>query len=420
MTAGNPNHEIDGWEEFLRPKNAVNNQYQYDNSGNWSEFFSDFAASSGTHVTPESAKRLAAVYACRNLIAGVIASMPCDTYEQAKDGTRKQFFHDYWWLLNERAYGTVTSSSFWEFMVSSMLMRGDGISQIERDRLGTIKALMPIPRECVEYKPRNGELIYLINDGISKKGLIQEDVLHFPNFCFDGRKSESVIQQAARQAIGTGLAADEFSGEWFANGANPSTVVQYPSGATLTKDQQKDLRQQIEDRHTGKGKRHKPLLLVNGGVLNSVTLSPEDSQLLETRNFQVIEVARAFGVPPHMIGAPVTSAYGTGLEQISKGLHQYTINPHTKRFAQEINHKFWPRNAKYYAAFDRSQLIEGDSKAQAEYYGKALGGPGAQGWMTINEVRRKQNLPPIEGGDKIIIATGPAQKPQQQSDGTQP
>lgn len=419
MTAGNPNHEIDGWEEFLRPKNAVNNQYQYDNSSNWSEFFSDFAASSGTYVTPETANRFAAVYACRNLIAGTIACMPCDTYEQQKNGTRSQFYHDYWWLLNESPCSAFTSCSFWEFMVSSMLMRGDGIAHIERDRMGTIKQLTPIPRECVQYKNKSGELIFLVNDGISKKGLVQEDVLHFPNSCFDGFRSESVIQHAARQAIGTGLAADEFSGEWFLNGANPSTVVQYPAGATLTKDQQRDLRQQIEDRHTGKGKRHKPLLLQNGGTLSSVSLSPEDSQLLETRNFQVIDVARAFGVPPHLIGAPVTSAYGTGLEQINKGFNGSTINPHTTRFGQEINRKFWPRNTKYFAAFDSSQLTEGDSEAQAEYYAKALGGPGAQGWMTINEVRRKKNLPPIEGGDKLIMATSPAQPPQKQSDGTQ-
>lgn len=139
-------------------------------------------------------------------------------------------------------------------------------------------------------------------------------------------------------------------------------------------------------------------MLVNGGKLTTVSLSAEDAQLLETRKFQVIEIARAFGVPPHMIGeTSASTSWGSGIEQMSIGYVRYTLGPHLTRIEQELNRKLWPRSQKYFVEFNRDGLLSGDSKTEAEVFGKALGGPGAQGWMTINEVRRIKNLPPLEG-----------------------
>jgi HK97 family phage portal protein len=303
-------------------------------------------------------------------------------------------------------------------MISNLLLRGDGLAEIIRNRQGVPVGFMPLPRECVKIDRRGNELVYYISDGVSKPyGRVQDDILHFPGFGFSGTCGESVIKNAARNAIGSAIAADEYSGEYFANGANPSVVVQYPEGVS-PKDEQLDyLRKQLEDRTTGQGKRHKPLLLVNGGSLNPVSLSAEDSQLLQTRQFQVVDIARAFGVPPHMLGEQST-VWGSGLEQISGGFVRYTMNPYLSRIEQELNRKLWPRSQKYFVEFNREGLLAGDSKAEAEYFAKALGGPGTQGWMSVDEVRRVKNLPP-DGNPKMsrVIEAGakPVTQPEEKA-----
>lgn len=362
----------------------------------WTDFYTA-PSSAGVSVTSESAKRSAAVSACVRLIAGSVALLPLPVYERKAEG-RSRVDHDVWWLLNESPYPTITACSFWEWMLSSSLLRPDGLAQIQRNRQGGIKGFMPLPRECVTIKKTDNQLVYLVNDGISKYGLHQDDVLHFPGFGFNGVQGESVIQFAARQAIGTSLAADQYSGEFFSNGVTPSTVITYPQGVSPTKPQQDELRTQFEEKHSGAGNRHKPLLLVNGGKAESVSMTAEDAQLLETRKFQVVEIARAFGVPPHMIGeTSASTSWGSGIEQMSIGYVRYTLGPHLCRIEQELNRKLWPRSLKYFVEFNRDGLLAGDSKTESEVFGKALGGPGAQGWMSINEVRRIKNLEPLEG-----------------------
>lgn len=372
----------------------------------WAEFFGVQSASSGVAVTVESAKRSAAVYSCVRLIAGAVALLPIPVYERTADGGRKPIEHPLWWMLNESPYPTLTACSFWEWMLASSLLRGDGIAQILRDRNGTPTGFMPIPRQCVEVEERDGRLVYFVSDGLTTYGLFDHDVLHFPGFGFDGCKGESVIRYAAKQAVGTALAADDYAGEFFANGASPSIALSYPQGVAPTEAQQNHLRDQFTERYTGKGNRHRPLLLVNGGSVEAISLSAEDAQLLETRKFQVIEIARAFGVPPHMIGeTSASTSWGSGIEQMSIGFVRYTLGPHLRRIEQELNRKLWPRSPKYFVEFNRDGLLAGDSKTESEVISKSLGGPGAQGWRTVNEARRLKNLPPVPGGDALFITT---------------
>lgn len=370
----------------------------------WAEFFGVKPASSGVAVTVESSKRSAAVYSCVRLIAGAVALLPIPVYERTPDGGRSKVEHDLWWLLNESPYTTLTACSFWEWMLSSSLLRGDAFAQILRDRNGNITGFMPLPNGCVDVEERNGRLVYFVNDVRTAYGLFDHDVLHFPGFGFDGCRGESVIRYAARQAVGTALAADDYAGEFFANGAAPSIALTYPQGVAPTEAQQNHLREQFTDRYTGQGNRHKPLLLVNGGGVEQVSLSAEDAQLLETRKFQVIEIARAFGVPPHMIGeTSASTSWGSGIEQMSIGFVRYTLGPHLRRIEQELNRKLWPRSPRYFVEFNRDGLLAGDSKTESEVISKSLGGPGAQGWMTVNEARRLKNLPPVPGGDLLTM-----------------
>lgn len=410
----------------LRDEMGKLQNHTYTSMSEWSEYFGSVKTSSGAIVSQESAKRSAAVYACVRLIAGAVSLLPLPIYERTKDGSRKSVDHPLWWLLNESPYPSLTACSFWEWMLSSALMRGDGLAQIVRNQNGQPLNLMPLPRECVVIEKQGDSLVYFVNDGESKYGLFADDVLHFPGFGFNGVHGESVIKYAARQAIGTALSADEFAGEFFANGATPSMVLTYPAGVAPTAAQQEELRNQFTDKYTGTGNRQKPLLLVNGGTVQSVSLSAEDAQLLETRKFQVIEIARAFGVPPHMVGETTAStSWGSGIEQMSIGFVRYTLGPHLRRIEQELNRKLWPRSLRYFVEFNRAGLLAGDSQTEADVIAKSLGGPGAQGWMTVNEARRIKNLPPVDGGNTLYMTQGAQANEatptdQKQSEGTAP
>jgi HK97 family phage portal protein len=406
-------------EEIGQIKDSAKTWHEMDRS-QWADFFGANPSSSGVVVTTETAKRSAAVYACCRLIAGAVALLPLPIYERTEGGGRKKADHDLWWLLNESPYPTLTACSFWEWMISSMLLRGDGLAQIVRDRNGRPVRLMPLPRECVAIERVGDTLHYYVNDDGKYFGLQSEDVLHFPGFGFDGTKGESVIRYAARQAVGTALAADEFAGEFFSNGASPSMVITYPQGVAPSQDQQDQLRTQFTDRYVGHNNHHKPMLLVNGGDVKPVSLSAEDAQLLETRKFQVVEIARAFGAPPHMIGeTSASTSWGTGIEQMSIGFVRYTLGPHLRRIEQELNRKLWPRSTRFFTEFNRDGLLAGDSKTEAEVLGKSLGGPGTQGWMTVNEARRLKNLPAVDGGDELPLSVA-AKQPTPKAPEAQP
>lgn len=383
--------------------------WQDADSGLWSSF-GVVPSSAGMSVTPDSSKRSTAVYACVNLIAGTIGSTPVPVYERTSDGRKKVDGHELAALLNEQPCSSMTAASFWEWLISSLLLRGDGIAEIVRPSKNSTKisALVPLPRDQVVIsQDDNGRLVYSFSnaDASKKRGILQEDVLHFPGYGFNGTCGESVIKYAARQAVGTALAADEYAGGFFQRGASPSIAIEYPQGIAPKAEQAEFLRQQFDERYSGVGNSHRPLVLVNGGKISPISLTPEDSQLLQTRHFQVTDIARAFGVPPVLIGeSEKTSSWGSGIEQLLRAFLTFTLNPRLVLIEQELNRKLVPGRGKLFLEFNRAGWLEGDNKSQADYFAKALGGPGAQGWMTPNEVRRLKNLPPIAGGDKLIQA----------------
>ena len=168
-------------------------------------------------------------------------------------------------------------------------------------------------------------------------------------------------------------------------------------------------------RYAGVQNAHIPAILTGGGDVKTLSLNPEDAQLIETRNFQAADIARFFGVPPHMIGLiDKSTSFGTGIEQQSIGFVKYTLARHLVKFEQEINRKCF-RTARNFAEFQTSGLERGDYKARNEGYRIALGRAGEPAWMTINEVRKLENLPPIDGGDAMqqsAPAPAPAPAPE--------
>lgn len=369
-------------------------------------FGANRASNAGTVVTAVSAMRVAAVFACVQKIAGAIATLPLHVYRTDGDTKVRLPRDDLWFKLNEQPSMQHTAASHWEGVSIGQLLRGDSYTWIRRNLNGTVRELLPLPWGCVSpMRQPDGSVRYYITlpDYSITTWLEASDILHFPGFGFDGIKSMSVISYAARAAVGNALAMDEYSGKFFANGAHPSMVLTAPG--KMTKDQIANLQAAFVNKYAGLDNAHRtPLVLTEGLEAKEISLSAEDAQLLEARKFQVIDIARAFGVPPHLIGeTSASTSWGTGIEAMSRGFVTYTLQPHLVRIEQELNRKLFPRDTGRFIQFDRDALLEGDSAAQAAYNRAALGGPGTGcGWMSIDEIRKSKGLAPL-GGDAAKV-----------------
>lgn len=386
------------------------------------EIFGNPRTAAGAVVTDKTSMRVSAVYACVSLIAGSIAQLPLPIFERVDD-TRERADHDYWWILNEQFAPTWPAAAGWEFMTTQMLLRGDGIGYIVRNRAGVMTGLIPWPTDRVDVMEQERTSIrsprrlqYAFHDDKGYFVADQDDVIHIPGFGFNGLRSMSVIQWGARNGIGIAIQGDEHAGKFFSEGGKPEVAVRAPG--TMTADQQEDFRTAWVAKYGGtQGNRRIPLILTEGLEVQELTMTAVDQQLLESRQWQVIDIARAFGVPPHMIGETTKStSWGSGIEQMFIGFVKLTLGPHLKRIRDELNRKLF-RTARYFTEHNVDALMAGDSKAQAEYFAKALGGPGTQGWMSVDEVRRLKNLKP-QGGDfaQVMKSGGPAPDPETDPD----
>lgn len=376
---------------------AVNNSLSL-GSAELYELLAGSPAASGVAVNEASAMRVTAVYACVRLIAGAIASLPLAVYRRTDEG-RERVRNDLWWLLNEQPCPTVSAAVFWEYLLAQMLLSGDALAEIERGRGGAIRELIPLDSRAVGIRNVSGRLRYeFFRDG-QWLGRDQDDILHIPGFGFDGTRGMSVIRHAAREAIGLALAAEAFSSRFFASGAHPDVALKVPG--KMTQEQIDNLRRIWASKYGGAHNASLPIVLTEGTDLKEVTLSAQDSQLIEARRFQVADIARAFGVPPHMVGeTDKSTSWGSGIEQQGIGFVQYTLAPHLNRIEQEINRKCF-RTERLFVEFNVEGLLRGDSKARAEYYTRALGGTQNPAWMTPNEIRQLENLPPLAGGGHL-------------------
>lgn len=358
----------------------------------------------GISVTPVTAMRVAAVFACVQKIAGAISTLPLDLYKTDGETPVKLPRDDLWYKLNEQPSPQYTAASHWEGVSINQLLRGDAYTWIRRAPNNTIRELHPLPWSAINpvMQPDWSVRYYLSYHGVNT-WLAPDELLHFPGFGFDGIRSMSVISYAARNAAGNALAMDEYAGRFFQNGAHPSGLIK--TAGKMNEEQVRLLQMTFANKYAGVENAHRlPMVLTEGLDFKEVSLSAEDSQLLESRKFQVVDIARAFGVPPHMIGeTSASTSWGSGIESMSRGFVTYTLQQHLKRIEQELNRKLFPRDVGRFVRFDRDALTEGDSAAQAAYNRAALGGPGTgQGWMSVDEIRKSKGLPPLGGANAEV------------------
>lgn len=350
------------------------------------------------------AMAVTAVYACTSLISGAIAALPMHIYRRAEDGDLEQdHCNPLWWVLNEQFCPRWTASAGWSFMTASKLLHGDGFAEILRSRRdGSVIGLVPLHpnRVRVIAAPDGSRLVYEVQpdptidrpsqDSSRIRVLDQDDVLHVPGFGFNGLRGMSALKNALRSSGRLAISAQDFSKNFLQNAARPDFALK--TAGNISDDQYQQLQERLAE-HRSPSNAGRPMILEGGLDIKELTMPMEEMQLLETRKFQVEEVARAFNVPPFMIGhTEKTSSWGTGVEAMGAGFVRYTLRDHLNAFHNEINRKFF-RRPTYCAEFDTAELERGDFKSMAEGVRIAIGRAGEPAVMSVEEGRRMMRLP---------------------------
>ena len=356
--------------------------------------------------------QVTAVSACVTLISGAISSLPMHIYRRSREGDlMRDVNSDLWWVLNEEFSPRWTASSGWAFLTASKLLHGDGFAEILRGPTGAIRGLVPIHpnRVRVIATPDGQRLVYEIRpdptiespnqDVLQIRVLDQDDVLHVPGFGFNGLRGLSALRNSLRNSGALAINAQTFSEQFLQNMARPDFALKTEKALT---DEQFARLQAMLDARSGPANAGKPMILEGGLDLKTLTMPLEEMQLLETRKFQVEEIARAFGVQPFMIGhTSTTSSWGSGIEAMGAGFVRYTLRDHLNGFQNEINRKFF-RTARFVAEFDTTELERGDTKAMFEAMRTGLGRSGEAPILTIEEARQTLRLPrQMPAGDTI-------------------
>lgn len=380
----------------------------------WEELSDSFRGSRLLHaINPDSALRSTAVYACVRLIAGTIAALPLRIYERVSfEERRVATDHPVLPLIAREPNATLSAMVFWEAVVWHLLLRGNAYALIRRKRNGRAIGLELLGAGCAqpEWKRLDGlpRLIYHVTTDEGTRTYDQDDVLHFPCFGWNGTRAFTPISYAGQNAIGISLAADEHSAAFFGNGARTDIAITFPK--KVDKNQAEAIRDYWVRAHGGPDASawRRPAVLGDDAKIQQLSMTSEDAQLLEARKYQIVDIARIFGVPPHLIAETEKStSWGSGIEEQNRGFLVYTLMPHIERIEQELDRKL-VRSPEHYAEFDLSGLLRADSKSRAEIYKAAIGGTQNPGWMTRNEIRRAENLAPMEGGDVLFTPSAKA------------
>lgn len=360
--------------------------------------FGSYRNPSGKSMTPVSAMQLSTVYACVRVIAEAIGSLPVHIYRR---GTKERVDDlPEARLLHVEPNQRMTSAVWRETWMVHTLLLGNGVNIILRDGGGVPRELLPVDWGSVQIRlTATGELAYQFNLDGSLYTVSQWDVLHLPGLSFNGVLGISPVRYAA-QSMGLASAAEEYGARFFGSGSSPSGFITVPG--TLTKDQADTLRSSWLSTYSGISNAMKTAVLFDGAKWERISIPPEEAQFLETRKFQVTEICRWFRVPPHMV-MDLERATFSNIEHQSLQFVMHTLRPWLVRMEQEINRKLFPssidgRPGEYMCEFNVEGLLRGDIASRSDYYVK-----GRQwGWLSANDIRSFETMPPIEGGDTYL------------------
>ena len=404
-----------------RPKNAT--------SGSAFRFYLG-NSTAGKNVSERSAMQMTAVYACVRVLSEAVAGLPLHLYKYTDKGSKeKAMDHPLYFLLHDEPNTEMCSFVFRETMMTHLLLWGNAYAQIIRNGKGEVMAIYPLmPSRMTVDRNEKGELYYKYqlsrDDAQTMKGssviLKPTDVLHIPGLGFDGLVGYSPIAMA-KNAIGLSIATEEYGSKFFANGAAPGGVLEHPG--TLKNPAR--VRESWNEAFGGSTNANKVAVLEEGLKFTPISIAPDQAQFLETRKFQLNEIARIFRVPPHMIG-DLERATFSNIEHLSLEFVKYSLDPWLVRWEQSMSRVLFTDDEKknYFIKFNVDGLLRGDYQSRMSGYSVGI----QNGFLSPNDVRELENMdliPDELGGNRYLcngnmIDIGSARKrdsePQENTD----
>jgi HK97 family phage portal protein len=375
---------------LLNPGQERNLSYQqiWGAGGDW---VSGNMTWSGADVSQKSSIQISAVFACVRLLADTVSTLPADTYIRVGD-ERRPYPAPVWVAEPD---SDMTRQDFIQQIVVSLMLDGNAFVQVLRSGNG-VAALVVLDPTRIEVR-RNAESRrpeYVVDQG--KRVLPSEDVLHITDLRRPGDLRGVSRVTELRQTLGLARALDEFAARFFGNGSTTTGIIEYPGN--LSEEQARDLVDGFEAGHKGLRRAHRPGVLSGGARFQKTGVDPESAQMLGSRQMSVEEIARIFGVPPHMIGLTTPGAMSyASVEQNAIQFVTHTLRPLVTKIESALT-RLLPGDA--FLRFNMDGLLRGDSISRAQYHSTAL----QAGWETVNDVRRIEDLPPVDGGDQIRVS----------------
>lgn len=365
-------------------------------------------STSGKVVTERSAMQMTAVYSCVRILSEAVAGLPLHLYRYKEGGGKEKAIDlPLYRLMHDEPNPEMSSFVFRETLMTHLLLWGNAYAQIIRNGKGEVIALYPLmPNKMRVDRDENGNLYYEYVHSSDEADTMKNttvrltpyNVLHIPGLGFDGLVGYSPIAMA-KNAIGMAIACEEYGAKFFANGAAPSGVLEHPG---VIKDPQK-VREAWQSQFGGSQNANKIAVLEEGMKYTPISISPEQAQFLETRKFQINEIARIFRVPPHMVGDLEKSSF-SNIEQQSLEFVKYTLDPWVMRWEQSLSRALFTEEEKktLFFKFNVEGLLRGDYQSRMNGYATAR----QNGWMSANDIRELENMdkiPAEQGGDLYLI-----------------
>lgn len=368
---------------------------------------------SGERVDEKSAMQIATVYACVRLLAESIAGLPLHLYRYTSgSGSDKERAKDHplYKILYRQPNPEMTSFSFWETMVLQILLWGNSYAQVIRDGKNNVLALYPLPPENVEVdRDDKGYIYYIYHSytdevpGETNKDIYfrSDEIFHVPGLSYNGLVGVSPIAMM-KNSLGTTIAVEKYGSAFFKNGAQPAGVLEHPG---VLKNPEK-IRENWSDVYGGPSNAHKVAVLEEGMQYKAISLPPEDSQFLSTRQFGVTEICRIFRVPPHLV-QDMQHATFSNIEHQSIDFVVHTLTPWLVRFEQAIVKDLLLPDEQdtYFPKFNVDGLLRGDYQSRMQGYATGI----SNGFLSPNDIHRLENMdliPAEKGGDDYYLNGG--------------
>lgn len=386
----------------------------------WDEFVrswlrgDDVEINGNHHIDSDTAMKYSAVFACNRVLSETLASMPAMLYRKNKNGEREArndlAVYD---ILHNAPNKEMSPFTYKEASMTAINLGGNAVSEKLVNSYGGLVGLYPYPWDVVRIgrNQETRELEYRIRDGTKERILRRDQIFHVPGPSFNGVVGLTPIEYLA-SAIRLGLSYEQFGVNFYKNGAHASGVFSFPN--VLSDQAYQRLKEDLTKAYTGLANTGKPILLEDGGDFKQLTIKPADAQLIENKRFQIEDVARIYRVPLHLI-QELSRSTNNNIEKQSLEFVMYTMLPWFKRWEENINMQLLTRRermAGYYIEFKVDALLRGDMKSRAIAYAT-----GRQwGWLSVNDIRRLENMNPIPNGDIYLqpLNMGEAGKIQQE------